>query len=118
MFTLLVNHAPLKKLSRKQSKQLYKPWITKEIKKSIKLKNLYYKNFMKTYNQCWYTKYKKYRDKLNSIIRLSKTIHYKLYFQKFRDNSRNIWDGINEIISKRKFKQSPVNIIDKREIYI
>ena len=71
---------------------------------------------MKTYNQGWYTKYKKYRDKLNSIIRLTKTIHYKLYFQNFRDNSRKICDGINEIISKRRLKQSPINIIDKGKI--
>ena len=77
------------------------------------MKNSYYKNFMKTYNEGWYTKYKQYRDKLYSIIRLSKTIHYKLYFQKFRDNSRKIWDGINEIISKRKLKQSSIDIIDK-----
>ena len=68
---------------------------------------------MKTYNQGWYTKYKKYKAKLNIIIRLSKIIHYKLYFQNFRDYSRKIWDGINEIISKRKLKQSPINIIDK-----
>ena len=68
---------------------------------------------MKTHLQEWYNIYKIYRDKLNSIIRLSKTMHYKLYFQKFKDSSRKIWDGINEIISKRKSKQSPINIIDK-----
>ena len=110
--TVLDKYAPLKKLSRNQTKQLYKPWMTKGMKKSIKLKNLYRKNFMKTYNQSWYTKYKKYRDKFNSIIHLCKTIHYKLYFHNVGDNSRKIWDGINEIISKRKLKQSPINIIN------
>ena len=39
-------------------------WINKGIKKSIKLKKLYYKNFMKPYNVGWYTKYKQHRDKL------------------------------------------------------
>ena len=67
---------------------------------------------MKTRLQEWYNIYKIYRDKLNSIIRLSKTMHYKLYFQKFKDNSRKIWDGINEIVPKRKSKQSTINIMD------
>ena len=67
---------------------------------------------MKTKKQSWYDKYKSYIDKLNSIIRVSKTNHYKSYFRRFNNNSRKIWNGINELISKRKSNQLSINIID------
>ncbi len=40
-------HAPLKPVSRKMHKQKLKPWITKEILKSISIKNKLYKEFLK-----------------------------------------------------------------------
>ena len=40
-------HAPLKSLSNSESKNLLKPWITKELLESIKLKNKYYHKYIK-----------------------------------------------------------------------
>ena len=40
-------HAPLKTLSNSESKNLLKPWITKGLLKSIKLKNKYYHKYIK-----------------------------------------------------------------------
>ena len=37
-------HAPFKSLPNRKAKQLSKPWITKGIRTSIRLKNKYYKN--------------------------------------------------------------------------
>ena len=36
---ILDKHAPMKYMSRKQQKYISKPWITKGILKSIKMKN-------------------------------------------------------------------------------
>ena len=40
-------HAPLKVVSKRKIKQLAKPWITKGIRTSIKIKNRFYKYFIK-----------------------------------------------------------------------
>ena len=93
-------HAPLKPLSKKQRKQRRKPWITNGILKSISIKNKLYKKFLKSKDSFWYQRYKYYRDTLNRLIRKSKNNHYKSYFEIFKNNSKKIWSGINELISK------------------
>ena len=45
---ILDKHAPFKKLSKKQAKVQSKPWITKGILKSIKVKDKLYKTYLKT----------------------------------------------------------------------
>ena len=97
---IIQRHAPLKHLSKKQQKQRKKPWITNGILKSISLKNKYYKKFLKSKDPYWYQQYKYYRDTLKHLIRRSKKNHYKSYFETFKTNSKKIWKGINELISK------------------
>ena len=41
-------HIPIKQLSRRELKFKSKPWITSAIKRSIKVKNNFYKKFLKT----------------------------------------------------------------------
>ena len=54
---LLNKHAPLKPISKRSFKKQQKPWITKGIRRSIKIKNsLYYSGDNKTY--------KNYRNKI------------------------------------------------------
>ena len=45
---LLDIHAPVKKLSHKEKKNLFKPWLTKGTLQSIKLKNILYMKFIRT----------------------------------------------------------------------
>ena len=79
-----------------------KPWITAGILKSISIKNRYYSKFLKTKDSTWYKKYKGYRDLLNHLIRKSKKRYYVSYFDKFKNNSKKVWSGINDIIQKQK----------------
>ena len=65
-------NAPYITLSKKQSKLKLKPCITSSILKSIKIKKLYYKKFLKTKKKFWYNRYKHYRNTLNSLISKSK----------------------------------------------
>ena len=64
-FNKIVNkHAPITKLSKRKAKQLSKPWITTGLS-SIMVKN-------KLYVSGDEDKYKYYRNKICSLIRLSK----------------------------------------------
>ena len=104
-------HAPLKKVSKKQAKLRRKPWITTGILKSISIKNKLYKRFFKSKDQFWYQRYKYYRDMLNHLLRKSKRIYFKDYFQNCKNNSKKIWMGINDLIRKsNKKKQSDISL--------
>ena len=94
-------HAPIRTLSQKEVKLLNKPWLSKGLLTSIKLKNKFYKKFLKTKDQLWYSSYKQYRDKINHLIRKSKVNHYKGYFLQYKSNSKKLWQGINSILNNK-----------------
>ena len=62
---LINKHAPLKIPSARIKRNLSKPWITKGLRRSIKVKN----NLMMAGDR---DAYKLYRNKLTNLIRLSK----------------------------------------------
>lgn len=59
---IVKKHAPLRPLSKLKAKQFSKPWITRGLQKSIKVKK--------------YEKYKQYRNKILTLTRLSKKSYY------------------------------------------
>ena len=120
--TLINLHAPLKKLSRKQKLNKVKPWITKGIKKSInhrnKLLNLFIKSKIPQSKEQYYNEYKNYRNNIVNLIRISKSNHYKHFFNTNINNSKNIWKGINELINlqdKNNVSNITLNINNKTE---
>ena len=62
---ILNKHAPIKKVSNRKVKQLSQPWITTGIKASIVVKS-------KLYASGDDSRYKYYKNKICSLIRLSK----------------------------------------------
>ena len=42
--------------------------------------------------------YKRYRNKIVDLLKITKEAYYKKYFQENKKNSRPLWSGINEII--------------------
>ena len=112
-------HAPYKFLSKKEIKLLKKPWITQGIQKSISTKNMTYRRYLKTQDNFWYDRYKYFRDLLNSLIRKSKKLYYKDYFNKHYKSSKKVWSGINDIInSRRKSSSTEIYVNDNGEIII
>ena len=65
-------HAPLRDASVRKLKMLTKPWLTAGLRKSIKVKN-------KLFFESNWPKYKIYRNKLTTLIRLSKQRHYQRF---------------------------------------
>ena len=45
-----------------------------------------------------YKSFKFHRNILNELTRLSKTYHYRSYFEESKNKIIKIWDGIREII--------------------
>jgi len=72
------------------------------LRKFIKEKRIDQRSF-------FYERYRQYRNRLVNILRKSKTIFYKNYFQENLNNCKKIWDGIGEIIST-KTKNDKKNI--------
>ena len=85
-YNKIVNkHAPFKRLSNRKAKQLSKPWITTGIKASIAVKN-------KLYASGDDSRYKYYRNKICSLIRLSKKRYYYEYFEHNVTNMKKTWE--------------------------
>ena len=98
----LDKHAPFRKLSKKELRRKRKPWITKGIHKSIKVKNKLYKKFVTTKDNFYYTRYKVMRDKINHLLRSEKKKYHNKFFENNKNNMKKIWFKINHIIHKRK----------------
>ena len=75
-------HFPMETLTRKQQELELKPWITKGILTSIRVKAQLFKTFKRTQKSQDYAKFKYYRDTINSLTRKSKKQYHKEYFIK------------------------------------
>ena len=105
---LINKHAPSKPISRRKIKSCSKPWITKGIRKSIKMKN-------KLLDGGNIKLFKIYRNKISTLTRLSKKIYFHNYFQYNTNNLKRTWEGINDLINRKK-KNSKVIAAMKRPL--
>ena len=98
-------HFPMETLTRKQQLLELKPWITKGILTSIRVKAKLFRTFKRTQKPQDYAKYKYYRDTINSLTRKSKKQYHKEYFIKHANNLKKTWKGINNLLNRQgKFK--------------
>ena len=111
--SIINKHIPVKQLSRREIKLKSKPWISKALRKSIQIKNNYYKKYLKTKSTYYHTKFKLYRNKLNHLLKISKKQYYNEYFfQNIKDGKR-IWKGIKQIVKiKPQTSQRLIKIVD------
>ena len=72
-----------------------KPWITKDILQSIRIKNNLCNRYISKQDQFWYYRYKFYRSKMNMLISKSKTKIFKKLFARKQQNSKEKWTKIN-----------------------
>ena len=86
--------------SQKQHKNvLAKPWITKGIRKSIKVKN----KLLSTGDR---NLYKFYRNKILTLTRARKKVYFHNYFQENLNNMKKTWEGVNNLINRKKHKKN------------
>jgi len=111
----LNQQAPLKNLSRSKKKLSQKPWITTVLYKSIKNKNKMRRTLVRTRfsNTRSHNHYKKYRNKLNHIMEMSKRNYYQSQLSSNSRNPRKTWKLINSLIKgKEKGLTSPDELIN------
>ena len=89
---------PLETTNKEKKKH---PWITNGILNSIKRRNKLYKlHICDRSNVERLERYKKYRNKLTSIIRASRKSYYHLQFEKAKNNCNSTWKIIKDIFNK------------------
>ena len=91
---------------KKQFKCSYhdkKPWLTPDLKESIKTKNeLCIKSQHKKANPDIMHKYKQYRNKLNHLLRIGEKEYLKEQLWKHKSNMRKTWEIIKNVINKNR----------------
>ena len=116
-FVRLVNRildkdVPTKIIEKEENKITSKSWITRSIKTSMKMRDKFYKQMIKTKSKqqrlSKHNSYKKYRNKITALLRIRKQTYYQKYFEKNKKNSKRIWQGIHEIISSRISKKDSI----------
>ena len=91
---LLNKHAPFKPISKRKKKRLLKPWVTKGIRKSIKIKN-------DLYCSGDTAAYKLYRNKVLMLTRISKKMYFHKYSEENFTNTKKMWEGINSLLGRK-----------------
>ena len=112
MNTILDKHLPLKKLSKQEILQRDKPWITKGLTKSIKIKNVTHEKMRRAKDPIrkeeLHNTYKTHKNKITKLTRLSKANHYNCFFIENKTNLLKVWQGIQSVLNAKpsKAKQS------------
>ena len=109
--SLIDKYMPLKKLSKKEKKNILKPWITRGIRESIAVRNKLRKKSFKTKSDAIHNLYKIYRNMITHMKRLSFNNYYKEKLQKSFGNKRREWEIVNEITRYKKKKRSTIHAI-------
>ncbi|XP_065683357.1 uncharacterized protein LOC136096127 [Hydra vulgaris] len=101
--SLLDKHAPLKKVSNRCLSRGLKPWITRGILTSIKMRNKIFKKFLKAKNPNnklnLEKSYKAYRNLLVTLTLRSKKNHYSKFFSDNAKNLKSTWNGIKNLLN-------------------
>ena len=94
-------------------KRLNNPWITQAIINSIRTKNNLYKDFKVGAITEEY--YKLYRNTLNHNIKQAKQSYYLNIFSNFKNDTKKIWNTINQLTNKNRKTNDMNNIILKNK---
>ena len=105
--------APEKPVRKKLTRES-QPWITSGLKRCIKNQRALYKSYLEaSANIQKKEAYKKYKACLQKVIRNCKCTHYSDLCEKYRNNTKQLWEIINKILKRENHK---TNIIECLEI--
>ena len=90
--------------------------ITKGIMRSISTHNQLYKKALQSQCNLQFAKYKTYRNKLTSIIRLSRKLYYSERLEANKDNINSIWSTVNDLIGKKTPANTNTFFVDGQQI--
>ena len=115
----LDRHAPIKKSIRKEEKIKSKPWITKDIKTYISIRDKLYKEMIKEKNVLTkvlkHESFKKYQNQIINLLRISKQTHYNKFFKENKKNCPKNKKKLNtptSLIDEGKIKTNSKDIVE------
>ena len=110
--SLFEEHVPLVKITRREFNLFHKPWISSGLLTSMRVRDSLFREYLsasspdiKSFLRSSYTFY---RNRIVSLLRLSKKLHYSRYFQSNSGNLRKLWVGVREVISSNSSKSDTV----------
>ena len=107
---LLDKYAPFKITCKKKNRKKSNPWITNGILVSISKRDHLYKSYIRekspVVKALLLESFKKYRNKIVSLCRLSKSNFFTKYFRDNKKHIGKIWEGVKSIISLRSSSSS------------
>ena len=102
---LLDSCFPFKIVRGKALNSFKKPWLTKDLLKSINKKNKLYKQYLRNRrSDAQFLKYKKYKNKLTYLLRIAKKRYHETQIDKNKDNIKLTWKILNSLINRTKKK--------------
>jgi hypothetical protein len=103
---------PFVKMKNKSFDHEKSPWMTGGVFRSISKKNRLFKTFFKKPSYRNETMYKKYKNKLNHVIKSAKKINEeknvrKNYYQflKYKNDMKMTWQTINKVLNRNKTRE-------------
>ena len=97
-------HAPFKSMSKRRKKKLSKPWITKGIRTSIRIKN-------RLYMSGDHAQYKSYRNTISKLTGINKKQYCSQFFNNNLKNMQKTWEGINTLLNRKKKTSMKINCL-------
>ena len=114
---------PFVKIRNNRRKKNNAPWITPGILNSIRSKEKLYRRYLKAPTPDNRLNYRKYRNKLNHIIRIGKKHFYIKKFSDCKNDCKETWKTINGLLKGEKpssfpetFRKGDHFITDSRDI--
>ena len=113
--SLLEESAPLKKVQIHEMSSSVNPWITRGLLNSIKIRNKLHKSYLGAKNpeskSFYLERFKKYRNAITSLCRVSKNNYYQSYFRENSANISKVWKGINSLLGRKVRPPAPSSIL-------
>ena len=79
-----------------------KPWLTNGLRNACNKKNRLYTNFVRSRTLAAEMRYKTYKNKLTTIMRVAEKTYYSKLLTDAKGNAKNTWRILNTVISKKR----------------
>ena len=118
---LIDKYMPLQKMTRKEVKLMFKPWITSDIRKAMKERDSLKYKFNHTKDQAKKSEldknYKELKNKILDSTRKNKKTYFQEFFAKNANDIKNTWKGIRNLINiKDRNKSQPKSLLVNNKI--
>ena len=99
---------PQKEFRIRQDKLIRDPWITKGLQNSLKRQKILYKDQLRSNNPLSTNQYRSYRNLLKRLMRQSKIAYFTNKCLEYKQNSKKLWQLINQITNKGQKKKQVI----------